>query len=808
MYMPPMRNPRSFDIRKTIRQAVSLKQQGKLEEAERLCRSVLNEQPLYFDALHLLGVLRGEREDYQEAVKLISLSVAQNPSSAEAHSNLGIALLKLERHQDAVASFDRALAIEPDYAAALNNRANILMKLGRYDEAVATYDRLIALRSNDPIVLYRQGNALHALGRYEEAIARFEQTLALRPTHADAMNNLGTALLKLGRHEEAVARFERALKGQPDDFSALVNQGTALAGMERYEEAVSSYDKALAINPDHAELLYNRGQALMRARRYDEAITSYGRALAVKQDYAEASGGRAFSLYAVGRYVEAIASFDQALAIRSDYAIALQGRGDALARLRRHEDAAISYERALSLEPDLKYLLGSAAYSRARFCDWRDEILVEKRIVDEVRAGKPVISPFSFLSISESPADQLACASTHVRERFAVELARRGTRRDHQHERIRLAYISADFSDHAMSNLMVGLFEQHDRARFEVSAISFGPDRNSEMRSRLIRSFEQFIDVRPKSDKMVFEQLRELQVDIAVDLMGFTRNCRPEILARRPAPIQVNYLGYPGTMGADFIDYIIADEFVIPRSEQHNYSEKVVYLPDCFQANDSKRKIGERTPTRTEAGLPETGFVFCCFNNGYKIKPEVFDVWMRILKRVEHSVLWLLGESDTTMANLRREAQSRGVKPDRLVFAKRVKTLDYLARYRLADLFLDTLPFNAGTTASDALWAGLPLVTCAGKAFAARMAGSLLHAVGLSELVTRNLEDYEALALKLATDAELLRDVREKLAHNRFWKPLFDTDRFRRHIEAAYTQMWEIHQQGEEPRSFAVMAVD
>jgi predicted O-linked N-acetylglucosamine transferase (SPINDLY family) len=355
---------------------------------------------------------------------------------------------------------------------------------------------------------------------------------------------------------------------------------------------------------------------------------------------------------------------------------------------------------------------------------------------------------------------------------------------------------------------MAGLFEQHDREKFEVSAISFGPDTRSELRSRLVSSFETFLDARTKSNEEVVSLLRKFEFDIVVDLMGFTGDFRFELLAYRPAAIQVNYLGYPGTMGLAYMDYIIADEFVIPRSEQHYYSEKVIYLPDCFQANDSKRKIGERTPPRIEAGLPESGFVFCCFNNSYKIKPEVFDVWMRILTQVEHSVLWLLGESDTAMANLRREAQSRGVKPDRLVFAKRVKTEDYLARYRLANLFLDTLPFNAGTTASDVLWAGLPLVTCSGAAFAARMAGSLLHAVGLPELVTHSLEDYEALILKLATDQKQLREVNEKLARNRLAKPLFNTDRFRQHIEAAYTTMWEIHQRGEEPRNFTVVPID
>jgi len=328
------------------------------------------------------------------------------------------------------------------------------------------------------------------------------------------------------------------------------------------------------------------------------------------------------------------------------------------------------------------------------------------------------------------------------------------------------------------------------------------------MRSRLVKGFDRFIDVREKSNDDVAALLGALEVDIAIDLKGFTRDSRMGIFAHGAAPIQVNCLGYPGTIAAPFIDYIIADEFVIPREHQIHYAEKVVYLPDCYQVNDSKRTISERTPIRTEVGLPEQGFVFCCFNNSYKITPGIFDIWMRLLQKVEGSVLWLYQRNAETISNLRREAQARGVAPDRLVFASKVKLEDHLARHRLADLFLDTLPYNAHTTASDALWAGLPVVTCAGTTFAGRVAGSLLRAVGLPELVTSTLEDYEALALRLATDESLLRKLKEKLARNRLSAPLFNTDRFRRHIEAAYTTMWEIHQRGEEPRTFAVMPLD
>ena len=358
-----------------------------------------------------------------------------------------------------------------------------------------------------------------------------------------------------------------------------------------------------------------------------------------------------------------------------------------------------------------------------------------------------------------------------------------------------------------MACLIAELLERHDSARFEIIGVSCGPDDRSEMRARLVAAFDQFVDVRGKSDAEVARLLSELKVDIAVDLNGYTRDCRPGILAHRPAPIQVNYLGFPGTMGADFIDYIIADEVVLPFDQQRFYSERIVHLPDCCQPNDRRRQIADRTPARAEVGLPEHGFVFCSFNNSWKITPEVFDVWMRLLKAIDGSVFWLR-EDAAVERNLRKEAAARGIDPGRLIFAPPMKRLeDHLARHRLADLFLDTLPYNAHTTASDALWVGLPVLTCMGNAFAGRVAASLLNAIGLPELVTHSIEDYEALALRLAKDPSLLEGYRNRLATNRLTHPLFDTDRFRHHIEAAYLQMWEIWQRGEQPRSFAVEAL-
>ena len=440
-----------------------------------------------------------------------------------------------------------------------------------------------------------------------------------------------------------------------------------------------------------------------------------------------------------------------------------------------------------------------------RICDWGDLGRDWSRLRAGVQAGKRCATPFALLPTNASSAEQLLSARIWTADKNppATNPVWRGER--YHHERIRIAYLSADFHDHPMAILMAGLFEQHDRSRFETIALSFGADPQNEMRSRLKGAFERFIDVRQVSDREIAELMRELEVDIAVDLMGFTAGSRTGIFAFRPAPIQVNYLGYAGTLGADYIDYILADRMVVPEAQQVHYAEKLVYLPDTFQVNDSGRRIADRSPTRAQAGLPGQGVIFCSFNNNFKITPDVFDVWMRLLGEVKGSVLWLQQSNEAAAGHLKHEAARRGVAPDRLIFAPRTTLLeDHLARYRLADLFLDTLPYNAHTTASDALWAGLPVLTCMGATFAGRVAASLLNAVGLPELITHSLQDYEGLALKLATDSGLLAEMRAKLQINISACSLFDTNRFRKRLEAAYQTMWEKWQTGDNPASFAV----
>lgn len=670
-------------------------------------------------------------------------------------------------HERAVALLEALLQVNPAFARGWFLLGYTEGVRGRFDAAVERLERAVRLAQDDPEFRYYLAKAYASAGRRAEAVQALRDTLARAPGLARAHVDLGLQLQGLGDVNAAIPHLEEATRLAPQSAEAGNALGMALREAHRLDEAETVLRAACRVDSGDPTALFNLGLVLKRRHKWDAAIEALNASLARAPD-------------------------DRKI---------LAALGITLARAGRGAQAIEVLRRAHQTDPAQLGVLGWLIREKELQCEWAGLEALTQEARALLHSARKTIHPFVWLSRTGSGREQRLAAglwADRLRPRQPRRAAPGAARR--AGERIRIAYLSADFHDHAVTYLMAGVFELHNRARFEVSAISLGRARAGEMRSRLMNSFERFVDASEQSDQEVVRQIEALGIDIAVDLMGYTQNSRTEILAQRPAAVQVNYLGYPGTMGADYIDYIIADAFLIPRAEQAHYAEKIVRLADCFQANDAKRKIGETTPSRSAEGLPEDGFVFCCFNSNYKLNPAMFDVWMRVLRRTGRSVLWLLGENEAAIANLRREAQSRGVDASRLVFARRAKTQDYLARYRLADLFLDTLPFNAGATASDALWAGLPLLTCAGQVFAARMAGSLLHALGLPELIAENLGAYEDLAVRLASDEKLLRETKAKLARNRLGMPLFDTDRFRRTIEAAYATMFEIHQRGEPPR--------
>jgi predicted O-linked N-acetylglucosamine transferase (SPINDLY family) len=675
---------------------------------------------------------------------------------------------------------------------------------GKFAEAAQVCTEILHTNPRQFDALYLLGFLHLQHGRFAEAERLIAEALTVDPNSLDANFSRGRALQYLGRLGEAVVSYDKVLARNPAIAEAWLHRGIAVMAAGRPREALASFDRALALKPEMAEAWHNRGNMLGELGRFEEAVQSFGRALAIRPDLAEAWNNRGNALSSLWRSEDAIASYTKAVALRPENAEMRNNRALALFEHRRFEEAAREYREVLRLAPDYEYACGNLVFCELQCCDWGNLAAHKAELATRVRAGGRVVAPIQYASLSDSPEDQFRCAQIMTADKYPPNPNPLWHGERFRHDRIRVAYLSADFHSHATAALMAGVFEEHDRKRFQTIAVSFGPDDRSPMRARLKRSFDRFLDVTRQGDAEVAQLLRSEEIDIAVDLKGYTQEARPGILAFRPAPVQAQYLGFPGTLGADYIDYIIADETVIPEAEQRFYSEKVVYLPDTYQSNDSKRRISEKSLSRAEAGLPDQGFVFCSFNNTYKIGPEIFSIWMRLLAAVEGSVLWLYQDNESAARNLRREAEARGISPQRLVFAPRADVAEHLARHRLADLFLDTLPYGAHTTASDALWSGLPVLTCLGSTFPGRVAASLLKAVGVSELITTNLTDYEALALKFAHDQDALGAVQAKLARNRDHSALFDTVRFTRNLETAYVHMWERCQQGEAPEAFAV----
>jgi len=596
------------------------------------------------------------------------------------------------------------------------------------------------------------------------------------------------------QYDVAVRWCQKALQLAPNLPEAWFNLGLAFAGQAKYPKAIEALLKTAALAPSHADAQNSVGLRLIELGAHTEAMDCLERALALAPDFAFAHFNLGGLLAKLHRPVEAAAAFQQAIELEPHLPDAYYHLGNALLDLKQPKAALAAFEQALVLKPDYKYLPGHILNIKRQMGWWQDDTQSVDEIMRKVGQNELACAPFVFLGLVDLPSQQRRVAELAVAADYPEKSDLGPILRRERQGKIRIGYYSADFHNHATSYLIARLIELHDREKFELIGLSFGPDRQDEMRQRLVAGFDRFIDVRSQTDSAVAKLSRDLEIDIAVDLKGHTLEARPGIFSYRAAPLQVNFLGYPGTMGADYFDYILADSTVIPSGSAGEYLEKVVYLPDTYQVNDASRRIAEKIFSRDELGLPLTGFVFCCFNNNYKITPDIFALWMRILHRVDEAVLWLLEDNPEVKANLRSQAQKCNVDPDRLVFAKRLPIAEHLARHRIADLFLDTLPYNAHTTASDALWAGLPVLTQSGQSFASRVAASLLNAIGLPELITHTNEEYETLAVKLATNPDQLAAINEKLSQNRLATPLFDTSGFARHIEAAYRAIYERYQ--------------
>ena len=587
-----------------------------------------------------------------------------------------------------------------------------------------------------------------------------KQAKSLQASNPHVLRLLGVIYAQRMQYTEALKYFNDSLKALPKNALALSNLGNVLLQLKEYNKALDAYDKSLKIDAKYEEAWSNKGNALYELKRYEEAITCHDRALSLNPNYAEA----------------------------------WSNKGHVFNELKRYDEAIACHDRALSLKPNVPWGYGDLLHTKMRVCSWSGFEGSLENIAHRILANEKATTPLPLLCITDNALLHQKSSEIYIQSKYPFNAVLGPIQKRSGNQKIRIAYFSADFHNHATGYLMAELFELHDKNQFELVGFSFGPIAGDEMRQRIEKSFDQFIEVGNQSDMEIAQLSRDLNIDIAVDLKGFTQDSRTGIFANRAAPIQVNYLGYPGTMGADYMDYIIADKTLIPQEAQQAYSEKIAYLSGSYQVNDRKRFISDRQFTRQDLGLPENGFVFCCFNNNFKILPATFAGWMRILKAVEGSVLWLFQDNPWAVENLKQEALNHGVDPSRLVFAERMPLSEHLARHRQADLFLDTFPYNAHTTTSDALWTGLPVLTLMGNSFASRVAASLLNAIGLPELISNSQEEYEALAIELASNPQKLIALKQKLASNKLTTPLFDTPQFTKGLERAYVQMYERYQ--------------
>ena len=672
-----------------------------------------------------------------------------------------------------------------------------------YADAESVVLRVLAGQSGNCEALHLMGVISVAQGRSAEAEKHFRRALEINPNSSLVHFNLAALLSESGNDSGAIPHHWAAITLSPENIDAWINFGKSLSNLNKYQDALSCFEYATDINPDHAEALGNQGASLFALDRYEEASQCFEKSLAINPSYAAFWWNRGRALDAMGRHGEAIVCHDRAIELEPDNADIWCAKGNSLNELKRYDEALTHYTHALRIDPERDYLLENIISTRMHLCEWEGVANQIPELAGRIFDGKNAATPFGVLNLMDEASLHRKTAEIYAKKFPHNPVLGEIPKRTHR-EKIRVGYFSHDFHEHATAFLTAELFELHDRTRFEIFAFSFGPDRDDAMRRRLVMAFDGFIDVRDRSDVEIAQLAREMDIDIAVDLQGYQTQHRTGIFACRAAPVQVNYLAYPGTMGSPCIDYLLADVVVIPPESRQHYTEKIAYLPHSYQANDSKRPIAEREFAREELGLPSEGFVFCCFNHQYKITPQIFTAWMQILLGVRGSVLWLFESSVLATNNLRREAERQGVSGERLIFAHTMRLPDHLARHRCADLFLDTLPYNAHTTASDALWAGLPVLTCMGNAFPARVAASLLTAMEMPELITQTTEEYVLRAIDLAMHPKKTQAIKEKLATNRMSSPLFNSRRFTRDLEAVYREMMERHFLGLSPENIII----
>jgi predicted O-linked N-acetylglucosamine transferase (SPINDLY family) len=785
--------------------AKALSASGREQEALPHHQKVATLDPNNIEAWHNYARSLTNVGQLQNAIAALDRALSLQPNSIETLLNKVYILKLLKRYEDALTVLDLVLQAIPLDFEVLLNKGGILQALGRDEDAVEVYKKILAVKPDQVMALINMGIARIALKQYDEALASLNQAQVLEPTNPTIFFNIGLALYGLERFLEALETYDKALAIKRDFIDAWYSRSTALASFKRYEDAIESCDEGLKLDPTHPGLLTNRGAALFALKEYERALKMYDRALSNAPNYADAWFNKGVVLAELKAYDFALGAYEKALEINPKHHQAWFNKGVALGELKIYDEALKAYEKSIQINNESDYLFGLILGTSMLIGDWNELPTLIMESTKKIESGLKALTPFTYQAIATNNASSLACAKIWTEDKFPLALTLGGIPKRQKNDKIKIGYFSSDFRDHPVSVLTIGMFESHDRNRFEVFGFAHGAPSQGEMHDRLAQAFDQYIDIREMSDIEVAALVRDLEIDIAIDLNGHTRDARTSIFANRAAPVQINYLGYPGTMGCDYMDYIIADEVVIPENNRKWYSEKVVYLPNSFMPNDINRPISSKVFARKDFGLPDDGFIFCCFNNGYKYNPEILDSWVRILNAVPNSVLWTTENNSLFKKNIQAQFEQRGIDAQRVIFATRIDDpAEHLARHQLADLFLDTTPYNAHTTACDALWAGLPLITRLGETFPGRVAASLLSALGLPELITNSEVEYESLAIQLANNKSALQLIREKLKQNRDMSPLFKTEQYTDNIERAYIKMHDDYVSGKSPQAFKV----
>ncbi len=839
-----VKNPKDIDALHLL--GVIEIQKSNWQQAATLIGKSLSLSPNQPGALNNYGIALKELGQFSLAIEQYLKAVNLKGDDANTFMNLGNAYQASSELDMAIQAYDKSIVLEPALAAALVNRAFALSAKGQHHSAINNYKlalqvnpfdfqiynnlgnalkaaahpllaldcyyRAVQLNPTFADAFFNMGNVLRDLERLDEALAAYNKAIELNSCAPDHFINRGNTFLELEQSASAVASFTEAIKLQPSYFQAYNNLGNAYLELKEYALAIKNYSHAIELSPGYAQAYNNRANVLRITAQTELAKLNYERALVLDPLYAQAFNNLGVLNLEASRLKDALDFFDQAIALFPDFADAYYNKSNVLRELKLFSKSILQYQRTLAISSNYPFLKGLLIHAKMQICDWRglDDQLVE--LFQDIGLNREVTPPFPVLALSDSLELQQSAARIWSERKFPLSASHSHAHqtvhesRKHNHK-IRIGYFSADFRDHPVSYLMADLFEHHHREEFEIIAFSLGPIKTDQMRKRLEKTFDIWIESHHLSDSEVVERSQEMGVDIAVDLGGFTKNSRTAIFAMRCAPVQVSYIGYLGTMAAPYMDYLIADEVIIPAHSTQFYTEKIAYLP-VYQANDSKRQMSTEPMNRSLLGLPENIFIFGCFNTNYKITPNLFDAWMRILKRVESSILYLYADTEDVVANLLFEAQKRGIDPKRLYFADRVPQSVYLARFTQVDLFLDTYPYNAGTTASDALWSGLAVLTLTGQAFASKIAASLLTALGMTELITHSLQEYEERAVSLGLNPDKMQSIKTKLQEQKSKTDLFNTAKFTFNLEMVYREMVKRARTGQERSHIKLFAQD